>query len=93
MNDKENITGDNSEAYGLMLELERLESLREDLLENGVSQRAELEALLATNPSEEDRQALLSEIQLEMLELNLSSLDELNRRIDSLNDQLDQMED
>ena len=56
-----------------MLELERLESLREDLLENNLSSLSEIESALAT--ATDERREVLSDIRTELLDLDLASLE------------------
>jgi hypothetical protein len=74
-------------TYEMMLELERLESLREDLDELGFATIDQLEAALA-NPSAD--RAFLEEIRVEMLDLEISDTVALAAAIDDLNAQLDE---
>jgi hypothetical protein len=87
-NNGQNSEGDNT--YEMMLELERLESLREDLEELGFDTVDQVEAALA-NPSAD--RAFLEEIRDEMLDLEISDTAALNAAIDDLNAQLDDEEE
>ncbi len=96
MSEEENLIPESGD-YDLMLQLDRLESLREDLLDNKLDNLTGLEAALAllvpTGPETEERRNDLQEIRTEMLALNLDTLDEIETQIDRLNQQLDDEDD
>ncbi len=97
MSEEENIP-DNDDSYRLMLDLERLESLREDLEELGLSSLAEIEAALAliTPQKEAELQAkreLLAELRAEFRDLGLSDLKSVEATIATLNEKLDKLDD
>jgi hypothetical protein len=77
--------------YDLMLELEDLESLKEDLQEAGYTTIKEVEIALL-NISDPERRELLSEIKDTMLELEVEDLVQIQDLIDALNQELDQQE-
>lgn len=79
---------ENNETYDLMLQLERLESLREDMEDAGVNTVAEVEAQLGKKST--DTEPLLAGIREELTEFGLSSLEEVEAEIDGLNEQLDE---
>lgn len=98
MSKEEEYSPEGNETYNLMLRLERLESLREDLEEAGLSTLGEVEAALAliipsNNPALQEKHTQLSEIRAELLELELTGLDSLEAEIDRLNEQLDEEDD
>ena len=86
------------EEYDLMLRLDRLESLREDLVENNLRSLNEVEAALALlapspDPANQERRDLLADLRTEMLDLDLPSLETLEDEIDRLNDRLDNLDE
>jgi hypothetical protein len=83
MSEKEN------EEYNLMLELENLESLKEELQEVGYSTIKEVEIALL-NITDLERRAILSEIRDEMLELEVEDIVQIEDLIDSIHQQLDE---
>ncbi len=89
---------ENNETYDLMTELERLESLREDLAEVGLPSLTQVEGALALltpgpDPAMAERHAALLEIRQELRSLGLTDLASLEARIDQLNNELDELDD
>jgi len=91
----------NSREYALMLEIERLESLREEMDEAGFSTFEQVEAALTLTQGEAaadgandlvSSRALLQEIREELLELGLTTYAEVNDQISTLHRQLDELE-
>lgn len=84
--------------YELMLEIERLESLREDMDETGFSSLNEIEvALQLTKGGSETaelaaRRELLEEVQDELIDLGLNTYAEINDQIKLLHTELDKLE-
>src|SRR5918911_522386 len=98
MDEEEEITGGDSETYDLMLQLERLESLREDIEEAGFNSLPEVEAALAlavpgADATAGEKRALLTSIRSELLELGLSDLEEVETQIEELNNRLDELDE
>lgn len=84
--------------YELMLEIERLESLREDMDETGFSSLTEIQAALqltkggSQTPELLAKRELLEEVQDELLDLGLNTYVEVNDEIDLLHSELDKLE-
>lgn len=90
-NEEETVAG-RGEEYEMMMELERLESLREDLQESSFLTLAEVEAALAlTKPGADERRTLLEEIRTEFMHLGVTDLTGVETRIDELNAELDEL--
>ncbi len=90
-----------SREYTVMLNIERLESLREEMDEAGFSTFDQVEAALSLTQGEAaadgandlvSSRALLQEILDELLELGLTSYAEVNDQIGTLHRQLDELE-
>jgi hypothetical protein len=85
MNDEENL------EYDTLVELEDLESLKEELEEVGLSTIKEVEIAL-TNINDPERRDMLSQIRDAMLELEVEDVAEINDLIVSIHQQLDEKE-
>lgn len=89
--DEESAPSDDK-SYDLMLQLERLESLREEMEEQGFVTRGQVEAALTTNPAAAIRETL-QEILDDLRDFDLPDTAALEREIDRLNEELDSLDD
>lgn len=91
-NNDENYAPENNETYDLMMRLERLESLREEMEEEGFATRGQLEAALLSHTPGAKRE-LLEEMLEDLQSFDLPDTAALEREIDRLNEELDDLDD
>lgn len=89
---EEELAPSDDKSYDLMLQLERLESLREEMQEQGFVTRGQVEAALITNPAAAIRETL-EEILDDLRDFDLPDVAALEREIDRLNEELDNLDE